>query len=555
MSSRRGAVLLAATVLLVAACSNDDTPASDERAEPTATTAKASDNNNIENSDWFRAACRLPRSQLRRIERGYTPGRSPDLMYVPDPRNYFNGFAHSGPWEHVQGVPLVLYGPGHIPASGPIDASREVTVADITPTLADLLETDIPRVDGNVLTEALEPDRPEPPRLIVVVVWDGGGTNVLERWPDAWPGLARLARNGTYYEGATVGSSPSVTPPIHATIGTGVFPNEHGIVDIPQRTGDKVADSWEGTSPKNLTAPSLADIYDLASNNEAVIGMFAERAWQLGMIGHGSAQEGGDRDIAVLTDPETDGGLITNEDIYELPEGLEDPALFERVRQEIDLEDGMLDDSWMGHEILDDPEHYPWTPVWTGYQTEIIKRLIRAENFGQDEVPDLFYVNYKQIDHIGHRWTMASPEMPEAISHADDALSELVDFLDSHVGRERWVLALTADHGAQPPPEDTQGWMIDQDPLTEAVEEHLGVAKGEVVLEDRPVGFWFTPEGRHSEESYAERAASFLTRYSVGDDLEEGETLPSYLSPTDRVFDAAFPMEHLPAILACARSS
>ena len=357
--------LCCALALSAAACTSDP-PAPEDPDDTPARVSK-----DIENTNWFRAACSLPKSQLRRIERGYIPGRSPDLMYVPDPRNYFNGFAHSGPWEHVQEVPLVLYGPGHIRASGSVDADREVTVADITPTLAELLGTDIPRVDGNVLTEALEPTRPEPPRLIVVVVWDGAGTNVLERWPDAWPELARLVQNGISYEGATVGSSPSVTPPIHATIGTGVFPNEHGIVDIPQRTGDKVEDSWEGTSPKNLTAPSLADVYDLATDNEAVMGMFAERAWQLGMIGRGSAQDGGDRDIAILTDPETDGGLITNEDLYELPE-LEDPALFERERQEVDLEDGMLDDSWMGHEILDDPADLPWTPVWTGYQTEII---------------------------------------------------------------------------------------------------------------------------------------------------------------------------------------
>lgn len=543
-------LLCAAPILLAAACSNDTPPEETTRSEMNETR----DLGDIEKSDWFRAACALPKSQLRRIERGYVPGRSPDLMYVPKPRNYFNGFAHSGPWEHVQRVPLVLYGPGYIRSSGTIDAGREVTVADLTPTLAELLQAYIPSVDGNVLTEALGSGRQDPPRVIVVVVWDGGGTNVLQRWPDAWPELARLARNGISYEGATVGSSPSVTPPIHATIGTGVFPNEHGIVDIPQRTGDTVSDSWEGTSPKNLTAPSLADTYDLATDNEAVIGMFAERAWQLGMIGHGSALEGADRDIAVLTDAESDGRLTTNDELYDLPDGLEDPALFERVRQDVDLEDGTLDDSWMGREILGDPTNYPWTPIWTGYQTEIIKRLLQAESFGQDDVPDLFYVNYKQIDHVGHRWTMASPEMPEAISHADDALAELVDFLDAQVGRQRWVLALTADHGAQPPPEDTQGWMIDQDPLTEAVEEDLGVAKGEVVLEDRPVGFWFTPEARRSPEDYAERAASFLTKYSIGDDLEEGETLPPYLSSDDRVFDAAFPMEYLPEILACARS-
>ena len=535
------------SLTLLGACTND----APNRDGSQPTTSQTASESNVEGTDWFRAACALPRDQLRRIERGYIEGRSPDLMYVPDPRNYFNGFAHSGPWEHVQGVPLVLYGPGYIKPSGTIDVDREVTVADLAPTLAELIGTEGPPSDGSVLQEALEAER-DVPRLVVVVVWDGGGTNVLERWPDAWPNLAGLIEGGSSFANATVGSSPSVTPPMHATIGTGVFPNRHGIVDIPQRTGDTVEDSWAGTSPKNMTAPSLADVYDPTTDNEALIGMFAERAWQLGMIGQGAAYESGDRDIAVLTDPESNGGLTTNEEIYELPEGLEDPELFESVRQGVDLEDGRLDDSWMEHEILDDPENLPWTPVWAGYQSEIIQTAMRSNGFGRDDVTDLFYVNYKQIDHAGHRWSMASPETPVAISHADDALRQLVDFLDADVGRNRWVLALTADHGAQPPPEDTQGWMIDQDPLTAAVEDHLGAEEGEVILEDRPVGFWFTPEGRESAEGYAERAASFLTDYTIGDDLEEGETVPSYLSPNDKIFDAAFPMRYLPEIMECA---
>jgi arylsulfatase A-like enzyme len=546
MFPRRFATALVVLAVSVAACTEPGPTAT--QPDPT----QAVPEPDIEKADWFRAACSLPRVQLRRIERGYIEGRSPDLMYVPDPRNYFNGFAHSGPWEHVQGVPLVLYGPGYIKPMGALDVDREVTVADLAPTFAELIGTEGPPSDGSVLQEALDPQRDAPPRLIVVVVWDGGGTNVLERWPADWPFLARFIKRGASFEGATVGSSPSVTPPIHATIGSGVFPNRHGIVDIPQRTGDKVEDSWAGTAPTNMTAPSLADVYDLATDNEALIGMFAERAWQLGMIGHGAAFDGGDRDIAVLTDAESDGDLMTNEELYELPPDLEDPELFESVRRGVDSEDGRFDDTWLGHEILDDPKNFPWTPVWAGYQTEIVQRIIESERFGRDDVTDLFYVNYKQIDHAGHRWSMAGPETPAAIRYADAALNQFVDFLDAKVGKRKWVLALTADHGAQPPPEDTHGWMIDQDPLTAAVEAHLGVKEGEVVLEDRPVGFWFTPEGRESPEGYAERAASFLTDYTIGDDLEEGETVPSYLSPDDKVFDAAFPMRYLPEIMECA---
>lgn len=496
-------------------------------------------------------------SQLERIERGYVPGRSPDVMYVPKARNYFNGFAHSGPWKHVQEVPFVLYGPGYIRDRGALEVSREVTVADLAPTFAELMGYDFPHsVDGEVLDEALIPrgERVTPPRLIVTVVWDGAGRNVLDRWPDAWATLRRLTRAGSSFPKATVGSSPSVTPPVHATIGTGMFPERHGIVDIPQRAGAVIEDSWEGTSPDKLRKPTLADVYDRALDNEPLVGMLAERAWQLGMIGHGRAMPRGDRDIAVLMERDSEGAFMTNEKIYALPEGLEDPAAFAEAVHRVDEEDGALDDTWMDHPILDDAAELPWTPVWTIYQTEIVEEILKSEGFGQDRVPDLFFVNYKQTDHVGHRWTFAAPEMEQAIRHQDAALAELVNFLDEEVGRERYVLAVTADHGAQPPPEDTGGWMIDLASMTERIERHLGGEGGEITLEDRPVGFWFQSELPRPGAALAEKAARFITGYTVADDADPEEVVPPHIDPDERLFDAAFPMARLDDVTACASS-
>jgi arylsulfatase A-like enzyme len=91
---------------------------------------------------------------------------------------------------------------------------------------------------------------------VITLVWDGGGRGVLDEWPDGWPNLRRLIGEGTWYERVTVGSSPSTSAPIHATIGTGTFPKRHGLIENAQV--------------------------------------------QLGLLGHGSTWGGGDRDIAVL---------------------------------------------------------------------------------------------------------------------------------------------------------------------------------------------------------------------------------------------------------------
>ena len=44
--------------------------------------------------------------------------------------------------------------------------------------------------------------------------------------------------------------------------------------------------------------------------------------------------------------------------------------------------------------------------------------MITREGFGQDDVPDLLYANFKEIDYISHIWSMNSPEMDDAVAPA-----------------------------------------------------------------------------------------------------------------------------------------
>ena len=45
------------------------------------------------------------------------------------------------------------------------------------------------------------------PKLLVTLVWDGAGRNVLDQWPDDWPFLASLIQRGVWYDAAEIGSS------------------------------------------------------------------------------------------------------------------------------------------------------------------------------------------------------------------------------------------------------------------------------------------------------------------------------------------------------------
>ena len=102
----------------------------------------------------------------------------------------------------------------------------------MAPTTGELIGFPFDAPDGHVLHDALVPAA-APPKLVVTVIWDGAGRDVLSAWPDDWPYLRSLIPQGAWYEKAEVGSSPPSTAQIHATIGTGAFCHNHGSRGAP----------------------------------------------------------------------------------------------------------------------------------------------------------------------------------------------------------------------------------------------------------------------------------------------------------------------------------
>ena len=60
---------------------------------------------------------------------------------------------------------------------------------------------------------------------------------------------------------------------------------------------------WQ-IGPNFFVDPTFADIYDHANDNKPVAGMVATADIHLGMLGHGSFWNGGDRDIAMTRSPD-----------------------------------------------------------------------------------------------------------------------------------------------------------------------------------------------------------------------------------------------------------
>lgn len=480
----------------------------------------------------------LPRL-VERVERGIVRGLSPDVNLVPREPNYIGAAAapvHSGPWDYLARVPLVMYGPGFV-EPGRYKGSADMS--DVAPTTARLIGFDFSERDGRVLQQPLVRTTNHP-RVVVTVVWDGGGINVLEEHPDSYPFLGSLLRKSATWPDMQIGSSPSVTPPIHATLSTGSYPKHHGIPGLRIRTPDgEYVDPFIGLDPSNMRLPTLADAYDQARDNEPVVGMLAAVNWHLSMIGQGAGRPGGDRDLAVLFDE--NGDVFSNEALFMLPD-IGDTSYLERAAADLDASDGQRDGAWKGNDLSKPLLRYS-SPAHVAYQGFLLDRLLEVGNFGRDEIPDLLYVNFKPSDDAGHEWGMTSPEVGDTIRAQDEELERLVENLDRTVGPRRWVLILTADHGQTPYPRESGAWPIGGGELTRDANAALDETDDDIGVVDRvsSPGAYVNMDQLRANELTVGDVARWMSSYTVADNVKEDQEMPSSFEgrEDELLFDAA----------------
>ena len=105
--------------------------------------------------DLVSLACSVPHEFLLRTWRGWRADRGAQLSYIPlEPNFVGSGLPHVGPWDYVEDVPMLWYGPGFVPAG--VSVKRPVTLAGIAPTVAKLLHFDgFKAIDGQPMNEAV----------------------------------------------------------------------------------------------------------------------------------------------------------------------------------------------------------------------------------------------------------------------------------------------------------------------------------------------------------------------------------------------------------------
>jgi predicted AlkP superfamily pyrophosphatase or phosphodiesterase len=351
------------------------------------------------------------------------------------------GVAHATPWDYDARIPLVFYGPGFVREGLTIDAFA--TQQDLVPTMAHLLDTAAPEdARGRVLAEALQPNPRRRPKAILTVVFDQGGmVNYFDAHPDAFPEIKALMAKGTVFQRARVTHLDAETAVGHTAIGTGAYPAQHGIVanNFWRRDlGAMVPAFWAESpdSPSAILSPTLADVWNRATGNRAIVISYAYAARAaIGMAGHGRFFAKDSRNLVVFYDDKA-GKLKTNEQVYTFP-----PYLASLSPEPYWQKATGGTHTWMGHVFKPDRllRDLPLTPSFVAFDADTFLAMVEREPVGLDEVPDLLYLTLKSTDACGHAFGAESEECAEVFRAQDAQAGRIVRALEQKVGRNQVV--------------------------------------------------------------------------------------------------------------------
>lgn len=328
-------------------------------------------------------------------------------------------------------------------------------------------------------------------KLVVVLVVDQMRADYLDRFDENFTrGLRRIIDSGHIYTNAYLNYSATKTSTGHATISTGLYPKNHGIVDNNwfDRKSDKAIyscfdpnypilgnENLEGRSPANLLTKTIGDYLKDKSSQSVVASIALKDRAAISMGGQHP-------DAAYWYDYTT--GKFTTSSYY--ADSL--PAWVRFFNNESGSREGFFNKYWMkfgsesqykgcradnykyeydgintafphyitGNSDQPDPAYYDElsrTPFGDKVMFWAARRLANAYKMGQDDNPDLLFIGCSSADPVGHRFGPYSQEVLDYYLQLDDYISHLFDSLTSWCGEDRFSLILTSDHGVATIPE------------------------------------------------------------------------------------------------------
>ena len=342
-------------------------------------------------------------------------------------------------------------------------------------------------------------------RLVVQLTVDGLRGDLLSRYEEALrpDGFRRLMDGGVWYTDAHHPHANTETIVGHATLATGAYPSEHGMIgnawfnraedrlgyniedpDYPllpipgfDTEGEQVdptqaAAESSGRSPTNLLATTFGD--ELAKSN-------GERSRVFSVSGkdRSAVAMGGHAGKAFWFSTAT-GAFETSSYYYDAyPQWSTD---WNSARPADSLSGGLWETECSDAPYLMDNEDREYKTDLKGfgrsfphsfgrlpdglYYTQVLlsphgdrltadfaKALVAAEELGADEWPDYLSVSFSGVDATNHFFGPSSRQNEEMVRCLDQTLADMFAFFDEKVGNAHVLYVLSADHGMPEAPE------------------------------------------------------------------------------------------------------
>ncbi|KQT21532.1 nucleotide pyrophosphatase [Chryseobacterium sp. Leaf405] len=328
----------------------------------------------------------------------------------------------------------------------------------------------------------------ERPKLVVGLVVDQMRWDYLYRFYNKYgnDGFKRLLNTGYSLNNVHIPYVPTVTALGHTCIYTGSVPAIHGIAGndwTDKETGQNVycttdenvkpvgtANAKVGShSPKNLWSTTVSDELRLATNFQGkVIGVSLKDRASILPAGH--TPNG-----AYWFDDSTGNFITSTWYMNDLPQWL-------KTFNAQNLPDKLVSNGWntllpIDHYTESAPDNSSWegllgssktptfpynnlaadyqakkdniryTPFGNTLTLKLAEASVEGEKLGSDDVVDMLAINLASTDYAGHKFGPNSIEVEDVYLRLDKDLAEFFNYLDSKVGKGKYTVFLSADHG------------------------------------------------------------------------------------------------------------
>jgi predicted AlkP superfamily pyrophosphatase or phosphodiesterase len=343
--------------------------------------------------------------------------------------------------------------------------------------------------------------------LIVILVVDQMRAQYLEDYGDRLTsGLKRLMSEGAWFRRAAYPYLNTITCAGHSTIGTGALPYRHGMIlnawwdraaarsvsctsDPAAKAIGYMGTPTGGDSAASLLVPPLGQqLREKAGGRSVAVSLKARSALTLVGNNANAVMWFDDRAGWTTSTAVTDRPIEwVQKFIAANPVDADRGKTWERMlpltayRGEDDGKGERAPTGWtrtFPHPIGEPAAQFlaQWqrSPFADEYLGRFAAHAIDTLDLGHGEGTDFISVSFSSLDLLGHQYGPASHEAQDLLFRLDRTIGALLDHLDARLGRDGYVLAISADHGVADVPEQTGAGREPAADILSAIDKALG---------------------------------------------------------------------------------